>query len=114
MKQAMEDRITRDLLPEISGQPPAAAETPVGATELYSIAGSGAVNGKHLQNLQAQEPDDIRRYSHAERDSEAISRSGRLTRIDSSAVQLRQRIHPAREAALSLTWLDPRLVVFHE
>ena len=109
----MEDRITRDLLPEKSGQSSSGAEAPLTAPERYSIAGNG-VNGKHQQSLMAGEPDDIKRYQYSERDAEALSRSGRLTRIDSSAVQLRQRILPAREAALALTWLDPRLVAFHD
>src|SRR5262249_5597863 len=47
-------------------------------------------------------------------DSVAVSRSGRLIRVDSARVQLRQPIHPARDAALPLAWLDPRLVAFHD
>jgi len=101
-------------LPEISDQPAAGAETPVGATELYSIARNSGVNGKHHQNLQAQETDDFKFYLQADREAESISRSGKLARIDGAAMQLRQRIHPAREAALALAWLDPRLVAFHD
>src|SRR5262249_30297839 len=85
MIQATEDRITPEMLPEISGQ-----------------------------SLAKQESDDFRRYLQTDRDTEAISRSGRLTRIASVAMQLRQQTNPAREAALALAWLDPRLVVFHE
>src|SRR5215468_2554021 len=114
MRQATEDRVTRDVFPENSGQPPAGVDPPVGTTERYSIAGNGAFNGKHNQNLPAQEVDDLRRYLPAERDAEAVARSGKPPRIDSTAVQLRQRIPPAREAALALAWLDPRLVVFHD
>ncbi|HKQ75633.1 MAG TPA: CpsD/CapB family tyrosine-protein kinase [Blastocatellia bacterium] len=110
----MEDRVTRDLFPENSGQTPAGAENPGAATERYPIAGNGAANGKHHLNLQAQDVDDFRRYLHAARDAEAIAKSGGLARIDGSAMQLRQRIQPAREAALTLTWLDPRLVAFHD
>jgi hypothetical protein len=29
-------------------------------------------------------------------------------------MHLRQRIHPTREAALKLAWLDQRLVAFHD
>jgi capsular exopolysaccharide synthesis family protein len=85
MIQATDDRITRDLLPDISGQ-----------------------------NQVGHESDDFKRYLQAERDTELISRSGKLTRRDGAAVQLRQRIQPAREAALALAWLDPRLVAFHD
>ncbi len=114
MAKAMEDRITRDLLPDISGQKSEGAETAIGATDLYPITGNGVVNGKHHLSRQSHEGDDFRRYLHAPQDAEASSKSGRLTRIDSSAVQHRQRILPSREAALSLSWLDPRLVVFHD
>src|SRR5262249_21558909 len=85
MIQATEDRIMPDMPPEISGQ-----------------------------DLTGQKSDDFRRYLQAERDAEAASRSGRLTRIASVAMQLRQQINPAREAALALAWLDPRLVVFND
>jgi len=64
--------------------------------------------------MQGQEADDFRSYLPAEREVEAVSKSGKLTRIDSAALQRRQRIQPAREAALALTWLDPRLVAFHD
>ena len=66
------------------------------------------------QGLAAQKPDDFRGYLLAERDSEAISRSGGLTRTDGMAMHLRQRIYPAREAALKLACLDQRLVAFHD
>jgi len=85
MKQATEDRIKPDMLPEISAH-----------------------------SMVEHEPDDFRRYLQAERDTEPTSRSGKLTRIDGGAMQLRQRIHPAREVALALAWLDPRLVAFHD
>jgi capsular exopolysaccharide synthesis family protein len=85
MIKANEDRVTRDIVPEISGH-----------------------------NLAPQEPDSFRRYLQADRDTEAISRSGRLTRIDGAAVSLRQRVQPARETALALSWLDPHLVAFHD
>ena len=86
MIQATADRITPTMLTEISGQKPAAE----------------------------QESDDFRPYLEDERDDEAISRSGRLTRIASVAMQLRQQVNPAREVALGLAWLDPRMVAFHE
>src|SRR5262245_37908908 len=85
MRPATEDRITRGMLPEISGQ-----------------------------NPPGQQPDECRLYLQAERDNEAISRSGGLTRIDGIVMQPRQRIHPAREAALTPVRLDPRLVAFHD
>ena len=85
MIKATEDRITPGMAPEISGE-----------------------------DLAEQEPDDFRCYLQTERDTEAISRSGRLTRIASVAMQFRQHIHPARESSLALTWLDPRLVAFHD
>ena len=85
MTEATEDRITRGMLPEISGQNPA-----------------------------GQQPDDFRIYLQADRDTEAIPRSGGLTRIDGIVMQPRQRIRPARETMLALEWLDPRLVAFHD
>src|SRR5262244_1474017 len=96
MRQATEDRVTRDVFPEISGQPPAGVDPPVGTTERYSNASNGAFYGKHNQYLPAQEADDLRRYLPAERDAEAVARSGKPPRMDSTAVQLRQRIPPAR------------------
>jgi len=66
------------------------------------------------QNLAVQKPEDFRGYLQAERGAEVISRSGGLTRTDGIAVHLRQRIHPAREAALALAWLDSRLVAFRD
>jgi Mrp family chromosome partitioning ATPase len=89
-------------------------------SERFSIAGNGSGNSSAAaapgksQPPQGHDPDDGKRYALAERDAEANSRSGKLVRVDSSAVQIRQPIHPAREAALTLAWLDPRLVAFHD
>jgi protein-tyrosine kinase len=66
------------------------------------------------QDLAAQNPEDFMGYLLADRDTEAISRSGSLTRTDAMAMHLRQRIHPAREEALKLACLDQRLVAFHD
>jgi Mrp family chromosome partitioning ATPase len=85
MRQATEDRITPEMPLEVSAQ-----------------------------DLAAQKPEDFRGYLQTERDTEAISRSGGLARTDGIAMHLRQRIHPAREAALKLAWLDQRLVAFHD
>src|SRR5215510_15785145 len=85
MRQATEDRITPDMPLEIS-----------------------------WQDLAAQKPEDFGGYLQAERDPEAISRPVGLTRTDGIVMHLRQRIHPAREAALTPAWLDSRLVAFHD
>ena len=85
MIQATEDRITPEMQLEIS-----------------------------TQDLATQKPEDFRGYLLAERDAEALCRSGGLTRTDGMALHLRQRIHPAREAALKPACLDQRLVAFHE
>jgi Mrp family chromosome partitioning ATPase len=85
MRQAIEDRITPEMPLEISAQ-----------------------------DLAAQMPEDFRGYLQTERDPEAISRSGGLTRTDGIAMHLRQRILPEHEAALKLGWLDQRLVAFHD
>jgi capsular exopolysaccharide synthesis family protein len=69
------------------------------------------VNG---QSLAEHAPDEFTRYLQAERGPEGVARSGGLTRIDGLAMQLRQRILPSREVALALSWLDPRLVAFHD
>ncbi len=85
MIHATEDRVTRGMLPEKSGQ-----------------------------NLAGQEPDEFRIYLN-ERETDSISRSGGLTRIEGIAIMPpRQHIIPAREAALTLSWLDPRLVLFQD
>jgi capsular exopolysaccharide synthesis family protein len=60
------------------------------------------------QDLTAQKPEEFRGYLQVER------RSGGLTRTDGMAMHLRQRVHPAREAALKPAWLDQRLVAFHD
>ncbi|MGH9853581.1 MAG: tyrosine-protein kinase family protein [Blastocatellia bacterium] len=114
MRQLNDDRVTREWAPE--EDPLTGAEPPVGATDRFSIAGNanGNGNGKHHQNPQGPEPDDFRRYALVEPGLEAPSRSGKLIRVDSTAVQLRQPIHPANEASLALGWLDPRLVAFHD
>jgi Mrp family chromosome partitioning ATPase len=85
MRQATEDRITPDMPLDIP-----------------------------WQDLAAQKLEDIRDYLQAERDTEANSRSGGLTRTDGMAMHLGQRIHPAREEALKPACLDQRLVAFHE
>ncbi len=67
-----------------------------------------------MQSLAPQEPDDFRRYMQTERDTEAISRLGKLMRIEGADSRLRQQVHPAREAGLALARLDPRLVAFND
>lgn len=85
MRQAPEDRITPDTPPEISAQ-----------------------------NLVVQKPEDFRGYLQVERDAESVSRLGALTRADGVAMHLRQRVLPAREAALRLVRLDLGLIAFHD
>src|SRR5215813_13926238 len=88
MRKPTEDRITRAIEPEVPAPPLAGAEPRGGAPERFSIAGNGANNGvgvgKHHQIQPGQEPEDVRRYALAESSSEAISRSGKLIRVDSA------------------------------
>ncbi len=119
MRNFTEDGINGVIQQEVAGPPPAGAEPRIGAADCLSIPGGVAGNGKHGQDPPEDDPpedyqDGDKRYALAVGNEEAIAKLRRLVRRDSAARQICLPIDPAREVALAVSWLDPRLVAFHD